>query len=47
MDLPTDYFPFILEKVWGAQAVEYWLVDERGPDHLGSLELPVNKSPGY
>merc|ERR1712013_562457 len=32
--------------VWGARAVEYWLVDDRGPAHLGSLEVPVNKQQG-
>ena len=34
----------MMMQVWGAQAVEYWLVDERGPQHLGSVEVPVDKS---
>ena len=35
-----------VSQVWGARAVEYWLVDDRGPAHLGSLEVPVNKRQG-
>ena len=34
----------MMMQVWGAQAVEYWLVDDRGPQHLGSVEVPVHKS---
>merc|ERR1712062_335133 len=30
--------------VWVAQEVEYWLLDDRGPEHLGSVDLTVNKS---
>ena len=36
--------PLMMMQVWGAQAVEYWLVDDRGPQHLGSVEVPVDKS---
>ena len=35
-----------VSQVWGARAVEYWLVDDQGPAHLGSLEVPVNKQQG-
>ena len=36
--------PLMMIQVLGAQAVEYWLVDDRGPEHLGSVEVPVDKS---